>query len=105
MKNLLVYADSMSKAELEQIVKPLLDVLKVLVPVLLGVVGAVGAVWVIFLGVKFARAEEPQDHEKAKGNLKNAIIGFSLIFILLVALQIGVTIFTNWYQNYEYPTF
>jgi heme O synthase-like polyprenyltransferase len=97
----IIYA--MSEKDLQQIVKPLLDVLNILVQVLLGVVGALGAVWVIFLGVKFAKAEEPQDHEKAKSNLKNAIIGFALIFILLVALQVGVTIFTNWYKNYEYP--
>jgi len=97
----IIYA--MSEKDLNQIVKPLLDVLNILVPVLLGVVGALGAVWVIFLGVKFAKAEEPQDHEKAKSNLRNAIIGFALIFILLVALQVGVTIFTNWYKNYEYP--
>ena len=97
----IIYA--MSEKDLQQIVKPLLDVLNILVPVLLGVVGALGAVWVIFLGVKFAKAEEPQDHEKAKSNLRNAIIGFALIFILLVALQVGVTIFTNWYKNYEYP--
>ena len=78
--NGIIYA--MSQKDLENIVKPLLDVLGVLVPVLLGVVGAVGAVWVIFLGVKFAKAEEPQDHEKAKNNLRNAIIGFVLSFIL-----------------------
>jgi len=57
-----IYA--MSEKDLNQIVKPLIDVLNVLVPVLLGVVGALGAVWVIFLGVKFAKAEEPQEHER-----------------------------------------
>lgn len=94
---------AMSEKDLNQIVKPLLDVLKILVPVLLGVVGALGAVWVIFLGVKYARADEPQEHEKARAALKNAIIGFVLIFILLVAVQVGVIVFTNWYQNYEFP--
>ena len=98
MRNV-IYA--MSEKDLKQIVAPLLEVLGVLVPVLLSVVGAVGAVWVIFLGVKFAKAEEPQDHEKAKNNLRNAIIGFVLIFILLVALQIALNIFTNWYQSYD----
>ena len=96
-----IYA--MSEKDLNQIVKPLIDVLNVLVPVLLGVVGALGAVWVIFLGVKFAKAEEPQEHEKARTNLKNAIIGFVLIFVLLIALQVGLTIFTNWYKTYEFP--
>ena len=95
---------AISEKELNQVVKPLLEGLKVAVPVLLTVVGAVGAIWVIFLGVKYARAEEPQEHEKARNSLKNAIIGFVLIFVLLVALQAGVLIFTNWFNTYEFQT-
>ena len=94
---------AISEKDLNQIVKPLIEVLDVLVPVLLGVVGAVGAIWVIFLGVKYARAEEPQEHEKARNSLKHAIIGFVLIFVLLIALQIGLSIFKNWYKTYEFP--
>ena len=94
---------AMSEKDLSQVVKPLLEVLGVLVPVLLTVVGALGAVWVIFLGVKYAKAEEPQEHDKARQNLKNAIIGFVLIFVLLVALQIALNLFTNWYKTYD-PT-
>ena len=94
---------AISEKDLNQIVKPLIEVLDVLVPVLLGVVGAVGAIWVIFLGVKYARAEEPQEHEKARNSLKHAIIGFVLIFVLLIALQIGLAIFKNWYKTYEFP--
>ena len=103
MYNFLSIALAVTEKDLNQIVKPLLDVLGVVVPVLLGVVGALGAVWVIFLGVKYARAEDPQEHEKAKNSLKNAIIGFVLIFVLLIALQIGVSVFTDWYKNYDYP--
>ena len=94
---------AMSEKDLSPIVKPLLDVLGIVVPVLLSVVGAVGAIWVIFLGVKYAKAEEPQEHEKARSNLKHAIIGFVLIFVLLVAVQIAVVIFTDWYKNYPIP--
>ena len=94
---------AVSEKDLNQIVKPLLDVLGVLVPVLLGVIGAIGAIWCIVLGVKYAKADDPQEHEKAKNGLKNAIIGFVLIFVLLIALQVGVSIFTNWYRTYEYP--
>ena len=94
---------AVTEKDLNQIVKPLLDVLGVLVPVLLGVVGSLGAVWCIVLGVKYAKADDPQEHEKAKSGLKNSIIGFVLIFVLLIALQIAVSIFTNWYRTYEYP--
>ena len=58
---MLVKILAIAQKDLEQIVKPLLDVLKVLVPVLLGLVGTLGMVWVIFLGVKYAKAEEPQE--------------------------------------------
>ena len=53
----------------------------------LTVVIALAAVYCIILGAKFAKAEEPQEREKAKAALKNAIIGFVLIFVLLVLLN------------------
>ena len=65
------------------------------VPVL-GIVTAIGAIYCIFLGLKLAKAEEPQDREKAKGALKTAIIGFVLIFVLVVALRLGVTAMSGW---------
>ena len=101
MFNLITLA--MNEKDINSVVKPLLDVLGVLVPVLLGVVGAVGAIWVIFLGVKYAKAEEPQEHEKARANLKHAIIGFVLIFVLLIAVRVGLSVFTDWYVNYNFP--
>ena len=94
---------AISERDLNQIVKPLLEVLGVVVPVLLSVVGALGAIWVIFLGVKYAKAEEPQEHEKARANLKHAIIGFVLIFVLLIAVRVGLSVFTDWYVNYNFP--
>ena len=101
MFNLITLA--MNEKDVNSVVKPLLDVLGVLVPVLLGVVGAVGAIWVIFLGVKYAKAEEPQEHEKARANLKHAIIGFVLIFVLHIAVRVGLSVFTDWYVNYNFP--
>ena len=93
---------AMSTSDMNKIIQPILDVCKVLVPALLAVVGAVGAIYCILLGVKFARASEPQEHENAKKALQHAIIGFIIIFVLLIMLQIGVNIFTDWWQNYAY---
>ena len=85
---------AMSTSDMNKIIQPILEVCKVVVPALLAVVGAVGAIYCILLGVKFARASEPQEHENAKKSLQHAIIGF--------IIQIGVNIFTDWWQNYAY---
>ena len=66
-----------------------------LVPVL-GLVLALGTIYCVFLGVKLAKAEEPQEREKAKGAIKNAILGFLLIFVLILALKVGMGAMANW---------
>ena len=88
--------------DLNSIVQPVVTLCGQLVPILLAVVGAVGALWCILLGVKYARSDDPKVHEKAKKGFKNAIIGFVLIFVLLIGLQIGLEVFTNWWKNYGY---
>ena len=93
---------AMTAADMAKIVSPILEVCRILVPALLSIVGAVGAIFCILLGIKYARASEPQEHENAKKALQHAIVGFVLIFVLLIMLQIGVSIFTDWWQGYAY---
>ena len=87
--------------DLISIIQPVLDICNTLVPIMLAVVGAVGALWCILLGVKYAKADDPQEHEKAKKGLVNAIVGFVLIFILLIMLNIGTNVLTEWWSGYE----
>lgn len=82
-----------------EVLKPVINLVDSAVGPLLALVGALGAVYCILLGAKLAKAEEPQDREKAKGALKNALIGFLLIFILLAALKIAMPIMQTWYQS------
>lgn len=63
---------------------------------MLALVGAVGTLYCVLLGVKYAKAEEPQDREKAKQHLRSAIIGFILIFVLIVALRLLMPSFETW---------
>ena len=78
------------------VVAPIVSLLNSLMGPLLAIVGAVGALYCVILGVKYAKADEPQDREKAKGALKNAIIGFVLIFVLILALNLLMPIMIDW---------
>ena len=80
----------------QDIARPITDLIYSLLDPLLGIVGAAGSIYAVILGVKFAKAEEPQDREKAKSALKNAIIGFILIFVLLLALKIMMQQMPTW---------
>lgn len=82
--------------DFQNITAPVEQLIRKITAPLLGIVGALGSVFCIILGVKFAKAEEPQDREKAKTHLKNAIIGFVLIFVLLLVLNRAIGPLTQW---------
>lgn len=72
----------------DKVIAPIVELLNSILTPMLAIVFAVGSLYCVALGVKYAKAEEPQDREKAKGALKNAIIGFVLIFVLILALTL-----------------
>lgn len=80
----------------DSVTKPIVELIDSLLSPILAIVGAVGTLYCVLLGVKYAKAEEPQDREKAKGHLKSAIIGFVLIFVLMLALKLSMPILQNW---------
>lgn len=79
-----------------EMTNPIIDLLDMVLGPALAIVGALGAIFCVLLGVKYAKAEEPQDREKAKHGLRNAIVGFVLIFVLLVGLKIGLPAMESW---------
>lgn len=86
-------------ANYDKVVNPIVSLLNSLLGPALALVGAIGTLYCVLLGVKFAKAEEPQEREKAKSHLKNAIIGFVLIFVLIVALKIGMGVMVDWVEE------
>ena len=86
-------------ANLDGAVKPIVALINSLMGPALALVGAVGSLYCVLLGVKFAKAEEPQEREKAKTHLKSAIIGFLLIFILILALNLSMEPLINWVES------
>ena len=85
-----------NETNFDSITNPIVDLINSLLTPALAIVGAIGSLYCVVLGVKYAKAEEPQDREKAKGHLKNAIIGFVLIFVLMLALKLAMPILQNW---------
>lgn len=92
----LLLAVSSNKADLSGVAAPITSLISQFAGPVIGIVTALGVIYCILLGVKLAKAEEPQDREKAKGALKNAIIGFILIFVLIVALTKFVPVMVDW---------
>ena len=85
-------------ANLEGVAAPIVALVNSVLGPALAVVTAIGTLYCVLLGVKFAKAEEPQDREKAKTHLKNAIVGFVLIFILILALNLAKDPLINWVE-------
>ncbi len=89
----------------DAITVPIVELINSLLSPILAIVGAVGTLYCVVLGVKYAKAEEPQDREKAKSHLKSAIIGFVLIFVLMLALKLAMPILQDWVtRNTTLPT-
>lgn len=85
--------------QFDKVVAPVVSLINSLVGPMLAIVGAVGSLYCILLGVKYAKAEEPQEREKAKNHLKSAVIGFVLIFILMLVLNLSIEPLKNWVSS------
>ena len=92
MKNL-IYALAIDEVQATEMISPIMDLIQVFIPVILTLVATVGFIWCIVLGVKFAKSSDPQEHQQAKKSLINAIIGFVLIFVLMLVLNIAFPYF------------
>ena len=97
---LLEKSSGLAEKVFEEAEAPITELINAAVTPLLSIVTALAGIYCILLGAKLAKAEEPQEREKAKAALKNAIVGFVLIFVLLVVLQVVKDPLKNWYKSY-----
>ncbi len=56
-------------------------------------------IYCIVLGVKISKCDEQNSREKAKKDLIGAIIGFVIIFVLILSLKIFVPILEEWVKT------
>ena len=80
-------------------VNPVLEIINALLWPLIAVVGSVGTIYCVLLGVKYAKADNPQEREMAKKHLVGAVIGFLVIFVLIVVLKVTMPILQTWVEN------
>lgn len=100
-----VFAASNSDTEWESVVSPITDMMDSLLVPMLILVGSIGAIYCIIVGIKFAKAEDGQEREKAKTALKNACVGFLFIFILIATLKTSIKPLAHWVkQTADYMT-
>lgn len=78
------------------VTSPVLEIINAILWPAIGLVGAVGMIYCIILGVKLAKADEAGSREKAKKDLIGAIIGFVVIFVLIVGLKVLMPILQDW---------
>ena len=68
-----------------------IGIVNIVLPLLIGVVLALGLFYGIQLAVKYAKAEEEEDKKKAKGSLINVIVGclIAIIFVSIIMLVLN----------------
>ena len=88
-----------AEVDYNPVIEPILPVHDAKLWPAIAVVVAVGMIYCIVLGVKIAKSDEQNSREKAKKDLIGAIIGFTIIFVLVLALKIAVPILEGWVKS------
>ena len=73
----------------------------ILIPVMI-VVGVAGIFYSIYLGVNLAKADSADKRQEAKSRMVNAIIGFVVIFVLVLLMYLfcaNVDVLFGWTKN------
>ena len=80
-------------------VQPVLEIINAMLWPLIAVVGSIGTIYCVYLGIMYSKADTAQDRDAAKKHLIGAIVGFLIIFVLIVTLKIVMPILENWVES------
>ena len=72
----------------DNILKPVVELLETLLQPLLILVATAGIIYVVILGVNYARAETSDKKDEAKKRIINAVVGLVITIVLLFLLFI-----------------
>ena len=91
-----MFRSLLASVDFTPVTSPVLEIINAILWPAIGLVGAIGTIYCIVHGVKLAKADEAGSREKAKKDLIGAIIGFVVIFVLIVGLKILMPILQDW---------
>lgn len=75
---------------LNEVLNPVVNLLSILLEPLLILVATAGIIYVIILGVNYARAETSDKKDEAKKRIINAVVGLAITIVLLFLLYIVI---------------
>lgn len=84
MKNLVRFANLVGSAALNDGYVAFKNVVITVLPIVISVVLLIGMFFGISLGIKFAKAEDTEARDKAKGQLINLAIGIGVAAVILL---------------------
>lgn len=87
-------ASNQGQQEWLSMVKTLVKIVDQFLPIAMIMLGAVGAIWVIILGVQFGKAETEDVKNEAKKKLINTVIGVCIGLLIMIVM-------TVWLKNSE----
>ena len=91
-----MFRSLLASVDFTPVTSPVLEIINAILWPAIGLVGAIGTIYCIVLGGKLAKADEAGSRQQAKQDLIGAIIGFVVIFVLIVGLKILMPILQDW---------
>ena len=86
----------------DNVLNPVVELLSTLLQPLLILVATAGIIYVVILGVNYARAETSDKKDEAKKRIINAVVGLVITIVLLFLLYIlidNMPTIINWIQG------
>ncbi len=87
---------SVTDADIRKVKNPMVVLISSMLRPALALVGTIGTLYCITLGIRMVRSKGDDEKRRAKYYLKNAVIGFALIFGLILGLNIGIPLLISW---------
>ncbi len=68
--------------------KPLMDVLSIVLWVVLALVGSAGSIYAVYVGIKMARADSAEAREENKKRMINIIVTVIVVIVLIIFFNV-----------------